>query len=78
MPPAKRFVITCGPPIMLHYLFLSLGRLGFSPEHVITTLENKMKCGLGICGRCNVGHRFVCVDGPVFTQAQIENMPKDF
>lgn len=75
---AARIVVTCGPPIMLHYLFLSLDKLGYSPDHIVTTLENKMKCGLGLCGRCNVGHLFVCVDGPVFTRAQIQALPADF
>lgn len=78
IPKEETVVIACGPPIMLHFLFLSLDKLGFDPERVITTLENKMKCGLGLCGRCNVGRRFVCVDGPVFTRAELRNMPKDF
>lgn len=76
--PRGRVVVTCGPPIMLHYLFQSLEKLRFSPENVVTTLENKMKCGLGMCGRCNVGRYYVCVDGPVFTWAQIQTMPKDY
>ena len=76
--PGNCTIISCGPPIMLHYLFLSLDKLGFAPKDVVTTLENKMKCGLGLCGRCNVGHQFVCVDGPVFTREQIQGMPTDF
>lgn len=76
--PANRIVVACGPPIMLKYLFLSLKKMGYSPEQVVTTLENKMKCGLGQCGRCNVGRFMVCVDGPVFTWAQIETLPNDF
>lgn len=76
--PEGRILVTCGPPIMLHYLFLSLKKLRFSPENVVTTLENKMKCGLGLCGRCNVGRYYVCVDGPVFTWAQLQTMPKDY
>jgi sulfhydrogenase subunit gamma (sulfur reductase) len=76
--PRGRVVVTCGPPVMLHFLFLSLKHLGYSPEQVVTTLENKMKCGLGLCGRCNVGRHFVCVDGPVFTWAQLLEMPKDY
>jgi sulfhydrogenase subunit gamma (sulfur reductase) len=64
-------VITCGPPIMIRYVLAALDRMGFDPEAVITTLEMKMKCGLGKCGRCNVGPLYVCKDGPVFTYAQI-------
>jgi sulfhydrogenase subunit gamma (sulfur reductase) len=65
-------VITCGPPIMIRYVLAALDKLGFDPQSVITTLEMKMKCGLGHCGRCNVGPLYVCKDGPVFTYAQIK------
>jgi sulfhydrogenase subunit gamma (sulfur reductase) len=64
-------VITCGPPIMIRYVLKALDKMGFDPGEVITTLEMKMKCGLGHCGRCNVGPLYVCRDGPVFTYAQI-------
>jgi sulfhydrogenase subunit gamma (sulfur reductase) len=72
-----RVVVVCGPPVMLHYMFLALEKTGFDPEQVVTTLENKMKCGLGLCGRCNVGRLFVCRDGPVFTWAQVQALPRD-
>jgi sulfhydrogenase subunit gamma (sulfur reductase) len=55
---------------------LQLG-LGFTKDRVYTTLENRIKCGVGKCGRCNVGSLYVCKDGPVFTTAQIERMPDD-
>jgi sulfhydrogenase subunit gamma (sulfur reductase) len=45
---------------------------------VYTTLENRMKCGLGKCGRCNVGNVYVCKDGPVFTAKQVKAMPAEF
>jgi NAD(P)H-flavin reductase len=76
--PDGRIVIACGPPIMLHYLFLSLEKLGYSPQQVITTLENKMKCGFGQCGRCNVGSFYVCRDGPVVNWEQMRALPADF
>ena len=76
--PDGRIVVVCGPPVMLHFMFLSLEKLGFTHDQVITTLENKMKCGLGQCGRCNIGRVFVCRDGPVFTWAQVRALPKDF
>lgn len=75
--PQGRFVVTCGPPVMLHSMFLALGRMGYAPERVVTTLENKMKCGLGLCGRCNVGRFFVCTDGPVVTWARLRSLPED-
>ncbi|MEW6368181.1 MAG: FAD/NAD(P)-binding protein [Acidobacteriota bacterium] len=75
--PDGRAVVVCGPPVMLHFMFLSLEKLGYSPQQVVTTLENKMKCGIGLCGRCNIGPFFVCRDGPVVTWAQMQTMPKD-
>lgn len=78
LPPDNRVVIVCGPPVMLHFMFMTLEKMGYTPDQVITTMENKMKCGLGLCGRCNIGHVFVCRDGPVFTWAQVRAFPKDF
>ncbi len=76
--PENTIAIMCGPPIMIKFTLLSLHKLGFKPDQIITTLENKMKCGLGKCGRCNVGPYYVCKDGPVFTAEQLQEMPKDF
>jgi len=73
-PSAKNaVVIVCGPPIMIRFTFPALAKLGFTPEQMITTLEKRMKCGIGKCGRCNIGNLYVCRDGPVFTYAQIKN-----
>lgn len=71
-------VITCGPPIMIKYTLQSLLKLGFAPEDIITTLEMKMQCGYGKCGRCNIGSTYVCKDGPVFTYAQLKELPDEF
>jgi len=76
--PDGSIVIACGPPIMLKFLFVSLEKMKFTPEQVMTTLENKMKCGIGICGRCNVGPFFVCRDGPVLTWAELNKLPHDY
>lgn len=70
--------IVCGPPIMIKFTMLVLLRLGFCPEGIITTLEMKMKCGLGKCGRCNIGHLYICKDGPVFTYRQLETLHHEF
>lgn len=40
--------------------------------------KNRMKCGVGICGRCNVGPYYVCKDGPVFTKAELDKLPPDY
>ncbi len=65
--------IVCGPPIMIRFTFPVLSKLGFTPEQMVTTLEKRMKCGIGKCGRCNIGNLYVCRDGPVFTYAQIKS-----
>ena len=70
--------ITCGPPIMIKFVMLTLKKLGFTDEQMITTLEAKMKCGIGKCGRCNLGEKFVCVDGPVFTYTEISQFLESF
>ncbi len=65
--------IVCGPPVMIRFTFPVLEKLGFTPEQMITTLEKRMKCGIGKCGRCNIGDIYVCRDGPVFSFAQIKD-----
>jgi NAD(P)H-flavin reductase len=70
-PTDNTITITCGPPIMIHFAFLTLQKLGFSPRQSLTTLEARMHCGIGKCGRCNMGEKFVCTDGPVFWQSEI-------
>lgn len=76
--PRDAVAITCGPPIMIKFVTQLLQKQGFAPEQIYTTLEMKMKCGLGKCGRCNIGERYVCVDGPVFSHAQILNFIDTF
>lgn len=70
--------IVCGPPVMIKYTFPVLEKLGFAPESIFTTLENRMKCGFGKCGRCNVGKVFVCKDGPVFSYKQLKELPQEY
>ena len=75
--PTNRIAILCGPPIMIKFTLASLKTLGFESDKVFTTLENRMKCGLGKCGRCNVGEVYVCKEGPVFTATQVQAMPPE-
>ncbi|MFQ5685487.1 MAG: FAD/NAD(P)-binding protein [Candidatus Scalindua sp.] len=70
--------IVCGPPIMIKFTLPVLEKLGFKQEKVYTTLENRMKCGLGKCGRCNIGCTYVCKEGPVFTAEEISKLPDEF
>jgi len=76
--PENTVVITCGPPIMIKFVLTSLMKLGFSMDTAYTTLENRMKCGIGKCGRCNVGSVYVCKDGPVFRCADLQSLPQEF
>ncbi|MFP5239928.1 MAG: FAD/NAD(P)-binding protein [Acidobacteriota bacterium] len=75
--PKKTVAITCGPPIMIKFTLQALKKLGFEDDQIVTTLEKRMKCGVGICGRCNIGTKYVCVDGPVFTYAQLKELPNE-
>ena len=75
--PENTVAVLCGPPIMIRFTLQALEKLGFAPENIVTTLEKRMKCGIGICGRCNIGSRYVCVDGPVFTLKELQGLPPD-
>jgi NAD(P)H-flavin reductase len=71
-------VIVCGPPVMIRFTLMSLAKLGFVDEQITMTLEMKMQCGIGKCGRCNIGSKYVCVDGPVFTLADLKRLPNEY
>ncbi len=75
--PADTVVVLCGPPIMIKFTVEALEKMNFPPEQIITTLEKRMKCGIGICGRCNIGSKYVCVDGPVFSWAELKELPPE-
>lgn len=72
------YAIICGPPIMIKFTLPVLTELGFPPERIISSLEMRMKCGIGICGRCNIGTEYVCKDGPVFTLEQLSRLPNEY
>lgn len=76
--PANALALVCGPPIMIRFTNPVLLELGFRKEDIILSLENRMKCGIGKCGRCNVGAKYVCLDGPVFTYAELEKLPAEY
>jgi NAD(P)H-flavin reductase len=75
---ANTCAVLCGPPIMIKVTSSSLVELGIPKDKIITTLENRMTCGVGKCGKCNVGHRYVCVDGPVFRMSELSGMPGEY
>ncbi len=61
--------IVCGPEIMMRVVAKNLINRGISPLRVWVSLERNMKCGIGLCGHCQLGPLFVCKDGPVVTYA---------
>ena len=76
--PTDRTAVLCGPPIMIKFTLQALLELGFEKTQVFTTLEFRMKCGIGKCGRCNVGDKYICKDGPVFRMDQLEELPSEY
>ena len=71
-------VLVCGPPIMIKFTLGSLTELGFVNTQIYTTMELRMKCGVGKCGRCNIGNKYVCKDGPVFRFDQLDALPNEY
>ena len=75
--PENCVAVTCGPPIMIKFTLQALAKLGFADNQIVTTLEKRMKCGIGICGRCNIGTSYVCKDGPAYTYEQLKQLPNE-
>ncbi len=73
-----RTAIICGPPIMIKFTLEGLISLGFDKKQIYTTMEMRMKCGIGKCGRCNIGPKYVCRDGPVFRMDQLDELPDEY
>jgi NAD(P)H-flavin reductase len=72
------YAIVCGPPVMIKFTLPVLEKLGYTNDQIIMSLENRMKCGFGMCGRCGIGKELVCKDGPVFTLDQLNGTPKEY
>ena len=75
---ANAVALVVGPPIMIKFSLPVLSKIGIPDTAIFTSLENRMKCGLGKCGRCNCGSVYVCKEGPVFTLADLNKLPADF
>jgi len=73
---SKAVAFTCGPPIMIKFATMSLLKMGFSDDRVVTSLERYMKCGVGKCGHCCINHVYVCTEGPVFTYRETQALPE--
>jgi NAD(P)H-flavin reductase len=74
----NKTVLVCGPPIMIKFVLKALETLGFDKTQVYTTMELRMKCGVGKCGRCNIGSKYVCKDGPVFRCDELDELPSEY
>ncbi len=77
-PDLKKTVLVCGPPIMFKFTTQGLMELGFEKTQIYTTMELRMKCGVGKCGRCNIGSKYVCKDGPVFRFDELDELPDEY
>lgn len=77
-PDTNKTVLVCGPPIMIKFTLAALKELGYTEEQVYTTMELRMKCGIGKCGRCNIGNKYVCKDGPVFRYDELGELPDEY
>lgn len=72
------FAVSCGPEIMLKFVTYKLLSVGFKPEQIYLSMNRNMSCGMGICGRCNIGPYYLCKDGPDMNYAQIQKYPDVF
>ena len=76
--PVNTCALMCGPPIMIKFSLPNLVQAGFEKTQIFTTMELRMKCGIGKCGRCNIGNKYVCKDGPVFRFDQLDELPDEY
>jgi len=71
-------VFVCGPSIMLRFTTLALLEEGFQPDQIYLSMNRRMSCGMGLCGRCNIGPYYLCKDGPDMNYALIKDYPNAF
>jgi len=77
-PDPTSWCIVCGPPVMIKFTLPVLLEMGFAHDKIYTSLERRMKCGIGKCGRCGIGSKYVCIDGPVFSYEELKKIPEAF
>ena len=78
VPAENSVALVIGPPVMIKFTLPVLAKSGLADRDIYTSLENRMKCGIGKCGRCNCGPVYVCKEGPVFNLEQMKQLPNDF
>jgi NAD(P)H-flavin reductase len=64
--PSRTLALVCGPEVMMRFTAASLMDAGVPPSSIRVSLERNMKCGIGLCGHCQLRELFICADGPVF------------
>ena len=74
--PENTYAIVVGPPIVYKFVIADLKKRNMPDDHIIVSLERRMKCGVGKCGHCQINHIYVCKDGPVFNYSDIKGVPE--
>ena len=69
--PRNTLALVCGPETMMGYVASGLVDRGVPENRVRLSMERNMKCGVGLCGHCQLRELFVCVDGPVHAYDQL-------
>jgi sulfite reductase subunit B len=64
----------CGPPVMMKFVTQKFQQLGFNDSQIYLSMERMMQCGFGKCGHCNIGKKYVCIDGPVFRYDELKGL----
>lgn len=73
--PDRTLALVCGPEIMIRFVVVGLLQRGYPASNLYLSLERRMKCGVGQCGHCQIGPKYVCRDGPVFPYTEIRGFP---
>jgi NAD(P)H-flavin reductase len=74
--PAKTIAMVVGPPVMYHYVIGECLKKGMRKDQILLSLERKMRCGMGLCGHCQINNVYVCQEGPVFTYEELIGLPE--
>ena len=76
--PDTTVAVIIGPPIMYPYVIKELEKRGMADDHILVSLERRMKGGVGKCGHCQINGVYVCREGPVFNYDEIKGLPEAF
>lgn len=61
----RTIAFVCGPDVMMRFAARELVDRGVAPRSIRMSLERNMRCGVALCGHCQLGPMIVCRDGPV-------------